>query len=264
VLAQRIVTALLLVSAAVASVLLLPTHWVAPVLALLWLGGAWEWAAFGGWKGSARVGYAFTVGLLMLLTYWLAFDVRWLLYTAAGWWLIAFVWILRFPTTIPDRLVAVIGAFVLVPSWFALVYLHGQGNGPVLVLTVLGVVSAADVGAYFAGRQWGRHKLAPNVSPKKTWEGAVGGLIAASWVAGVAAWLLDLPLAGLVLVGAVSAVVSIIGDLSVSMFKRNAGIKDSGNLLPGHGGVMDRIDSLSAAAPCFCLAIIAMGPISPS
>lgn len=261
-LAQRIVTALLLVSAAVASVILLPTRWVAPVFALLWLAGAWEWAAFGGWQGSARIGYAVMVGLLMLLAYWFAIDVRWLLYAAAGWWLIAFVWILKFPTTIPDRVVVVIGAVVLVPSWFALVYLHGQEQGPMLVLTALGIVSAADVGAYFAGRQWGRHKLAPNVSPKKTWEGVLGGLAAASMVAGVSAWLLGLHPIGLVLVGAVSAVVSIVGDLSVSMFKRNAGIKDSGNLLPGHGGVMDRIDSLSAAAPCFCLAVIAMGSIS--
>lgn len=260
-LAQRIVTALFLVTVAVASVLLLPTHWVAPAFGLLWLAGAWEWAAFGGWKGSARLGYAVTVGLLMVLSYWFAIDVRWFLYAAVVWWVIAFVWIVRFPTAIPERVVAAIGVVVLVPSWLALVYLHGREQGPMLVLTVLGVVSAADVGAYFAGRQWGKHKLAPNVSPKKTWEGVFGGLAVASLVAGAAAWLLELPALLLVLVGAASAVVSIIGDLSVSMFKRNAGIKDSGNLLPGHGGVMDRIDSLSAAAPCFCLALIAMDPI---
>ena len=262
-LAQRIVTAVLLVAAAVTSVLLLPTHWVAPTFALLWLAGAWEWAAFGGWRGPLRAVYTVAVGLLMLLTYWSSFDVRWLLYAAGGWWLIAFVWILKYPTAIPERLVAIIGVFVLVPAWFALVYLHGQPRGPLLVLTVLAVVSAADVGAYFAGRQWGRRKLAPNVSPKKTWEGVLGGLAASALVAGFAAWALGLPPFGLVLVGAGSAVISIIGDLSVSMFKRNAGIKDSGYLLPGHGGVMDRIDSLSAAAPCFCLAVILMGLISP-
>jgi phosphatidate cytidylyltransferase len=261
-LAQRIGTALLLVGGAVASVLLLPTHWLALVFGLFWVAGAWEWAAFGGWRGSTRVVYAALMGALMLGIYWYAIDIHWILLVAAVWWVLAFMWIVNFPTPIAARVVPIIGVFVLVPSWLALIELHGQPQGAGLVFTVLAIVSAADVGAYFAGRQWGRHKLAPQVSPKKTWEGVSGGLIAAASVAGGAAWLMGFNPLALMLVGALTALVSIVGDLSVSMFKRNAGLKDSGMLLPGHGGVMDRIDSLSAAAPCFCVAAALAGMIS--
>ena len=261
-LAQRVVTAVLLVGGAVTSVVFLPTQWLAPVFGLLWLVGAWEWAAFGGWRGWARIAYAALMGLLMLATYWYSVDVRWLLIAAAVWWVVAFVWILKFPTPISERLVSVIGVFVLIPSWFALIQLHGQRQGAGLVLAILAIVSAADVGAYFAGRQWGRHKLAPQVSPKKTWEGVLGGLVAAAAVAGGAAWAMGIDPPILMLVGVFTALVSIVGDLSVSMFKRNAGLKDSGRLLPGHGGVMDRIDSLSAAVPCFCIAVATLGVIS--
>lgn len=261
-LAQRIGTALLLVGGAVASVLLLPTQWLALVFGLFWVAGAWEWAAFGGLKGTARGAYAAVMAALMLGIYWYAIDIQWILLVASIWWVIAFIWILNFPTPIAVRVVPIVGVFVLVPSWFALIELHGQPRGAGLVLAVLGVVSAADVGAYFAGRQWGRHKLAPQVSPKKTWEGVSGGLVAAACVAGGAAWLIGLDPALLMLLGALTALVSIVGDLAVSMFKRNAGLKDSGMLLPGHGGVMDRIDSLSAAAPCFCIALALAGMIS--
>ncbi len=261
-LAQRIATALLLVGGAVASVLLLPTAWLAPVFGLLWVAGAWEWAAFGGWHGPARVAYAALMAVLMLGIYWYGVDVEWLLWVAAVWWLVAFIWILKFPTPISERLVSVIGAFVLLPSWLALIELHGKQQGAGLVLAILAIVSSADVGAYFAGKQWGRHKLAPQVSPKKTWEGALGGLVAASAVAGGAAWLMGIEPWIMMSIGALTALVSIVGDLSVSMFKRNVGLKDSGMLLPGHGGVMDRIDSLSAAAPCFCIAMALAGVIS--
>ena len=124
-----------------------------------------------------------------------------------------------------------------------------------LALTALAIVWAADVGAYAAGRMLGRVKLAPKVSPGKTWEGLCGGVALAALVALAAAILLRLPPVSMVALGVVTALVSVVGDLTVSMFKRNVGVKDSGALLPGHGGVMDRIDSLTAAVPVFMLGV---------
>jgi phosphatidate cytidylyltransferase len=134
--------------------------------------------------------------------------------------------------------------------------------GPALVMSVLAIVWAADVGAYFTGKQFGRIKLAPMVSPNKTWEGVIGGLVSASLVAAVAGiWL---GFNGIVwsAVGLATAVVSIVGDLTVSMFKRRVGRKDSSHLLPGHGGVLDRIDSLTSAVPVFALCLFLSGGLS--
>lgn len=118
-------------------------------------------------------------------------------------------------------------------------------------MTLLAIVWAADVGAYAFGRLFGRTKLAPAVSPGKTLEGMAGGLLLAALAAGVAAALLGLPVARVATLGVATALVSVLGDLTQSMFKRNVGLKDSGRLLPGHGGVLDRIDSLTAAIPLF-------------
>src|SRR5690606_7006029 len=148
--------------------------------------------------------------------------------------------------------------FALLPPWAALAYLHGAGDdGPGLVLTVFAIVWSADSGAFFTGRALGRHKLAPAVSPGKTWEGVAGGVILAGVVAGAAGYLLELPVGALVAIGAATALVSVLGDLTASIAKRNIGVKDTGRLLPGHGGMLDRIDSLTAAAPAFVLGLIA-------
>jgi phosphatidate cytidylyltransferase len=129
-------------------------------------------------------------------------------------------------------------------------------------MTVLAIVWAADVGAYAFGRWLGRTKLAPAVSPGKTWEGVAGGLLLAGVAAGLAAPWLDLPVARLAGLGVVTALASVLGDLTQSMFKRNAGLKDSGKLLPGHGGVLDRIDSLTAAIPVFAGGLLLFGIMS--
>jgi phosphatidate cytidylyltransferase len=122
-------------------------------------------------------------------------------------------------------------------------------------MTLLVIVWAADVGAYAIGRWLGRVKLAPKVSPGKTWEGVTGGVLLAALAAWAAAVLLGLPAAPLIGLGIATALASVVGDLTVSMFKRNVGLKDSGTLLPGHGGVLDRIDSLTAAVPIFALGL---------
>jgi phosphatidate cytidylyltransferase len=144
---------------------------------------------------------------------------------------------------------------VLLPSWALFVELHALSRyGAGLALTVLVIVWAADVGAYASGRLFGRVKLAPAVSPGKTWEGVSGGLLCAAFASWIAGHMLGTGIAvpALLGIGAATALVSVVGDLTVSMFKRNVGLKDSGRILPGHGGVMDRIDSLTAAIPIFC------------
>jgi phosphatidate cytidylyltransferase len=152
------------------------------------------------------------------------------------------------------------GVLALAPCWAALVLLHNSDpSGPGIVLFLLVLVSAADTGAYFAGHRFGRRKLAPNVSPGKTVEGVWGGLGAAALAALLGALVLriqGLQLLPFLLLCLITVLASVLGDLFESMMKRQHGVKDSGQLLPGHGGLLDRIDSLTAAAPVFGLGMI--------
>jgi phosphatidate cytidylyltransferase len=138
---------------------------------------------------------------------------------------------------------------------------HGFARGPLLVLWLVLMVCAADIGAYFAGRAFGHRKLAPLVSPGKTWEGALGGLLMVALVAALGAVYFALPALAVVAFGVGVGIFSIIGDLTESMFKRAASLKDSGTLLPGHGGLLDRIDSVTAAAPLYALGLFGSGVI---
>jgi phosphatidate cytidylyltransferase len=156
------------------------------------------------------------------------------------------------------------GLAVLIPAFVALARLqisaHGFARGPLLVLWLVLMVCAADIGAYFAGRAFGRRKLAL-VSPGKTWEGALGGLLMVAVAAALGAVYFDLPALTVVTFGIGVGIFSIIGDLTESMFKRAASLKDSGSLLPGHGGLLDRIDSVTAAAPLYALGLFGSGVI---
>ncbi|HEU4618581.1 MAG TPA: phosphatidate cytidylyltransferase [Gammaproteobacteria bacterium] len=263
---QRIITALVLGSAVTAAVLWLPTWFAGLILGVIFLAGAWEWAGLARLHDALRVLYVLLFLALMLSGPWwvLRSDV---MAAAVGvavlWWLVALAVVLTFPRKLPLAAVGVAGFAALLPAWASLTYLHGSSpKGPGLTMTVLAVVWAADVGAYFTGRAFGRVKLAPNVSPGKTWEGVCGGLALAAAVAAVAGYLLETRIGALVLIGVATALVSVLGDLTVSVCKRNVGVKDSGRLLPGHGGVMDRIDSLSAAAPMFLLAMASAGMLA--
>lgn len=254
---QRVITALILGAGVLLGIFLLPPMAFTAVVAALILAGAWEWSAFPRLPGmSARIVYLLLIAAGLVYVWWIGTESTRFDNVMTGaliWWLLALLWIVAFPTIINPGSAAFAGVMVLVPAWLALVRLHAMS--PQLLLFVLLLVVAADVGAYFAGRRFGNHKLAPRVSPGKTWEGVGGGLAGALILAGAgSAWFGFDTLSFVALCAAVFAA-SIVGDLTESMFKRHAGLKDSGTLLPGHGGLMDRIDSVTAAAPVFLLGL---------
>ena len=261
---QRIITALLLAPFAILVILWVPHHITMAVFALLVLAGAWEWAAFPGLVSSAaRLGYVAVIaaaiaGLWSVGAESGQLDV--LLYVAAAWWIIAALWIAFMPTQMNRFAAMIAGVLVLVPAWLALVRLHSLA--PQLLLFLVLLVVAADVGAYFGGRTFGKHKLAPRVSPGKTWEGVYGGLCAAALLALVGVFWFRVSAPAFIGLCVLVVIASIVGDLTESLFKRHAGLKDSGSLLPGHGGVLDRVDSVTAAAPVFLLGLERLGLLS--
>jgi phosphatidate cytidylyltransferase len=261
---QRVITALLMAPLALLVILWIPHTFTMAVFALLVLAGAWEWAAFTGLASiPARVAYAALVALAIAAVWIVGTqDVRLdiIIVVAIGWWLLALFWVALLPTRMSRVLGFVAGFLVLIPAWLALVRLHDRD--PHLALFLLLVVVAADVGAYFSGRQFGRHKLAPKVSPAKTWEGVYGGLAASAVLAVVGVVWFRISAPPFLAVCALVVLASIVGDLTESLFKRHAGLKDSGSLLPGHGGVLDRVDSVTAAAPVFLFSLERLGLLS--
>jgi phosphatidate cytidylyltransferase len=252
----RIVTALVLVAILLVVFFRLPPAAAVGLLGVFTVAAAWEWGGFVDHEATvARL--AFTLAVAAIIT-WLGTVVPWdfavlpVLYVALLWWILAAVLVLRFPVRLPIFWRLPCGLLVLVPAWVAmLTLLRAPEGGPDLLLLALAVIWAADVGAYFVGRYFGRTRLAPRVSPGKTWEGVGGGLAATAGVAVAGAWLLGIPIMQMLMISVAAAGLSIIGDLTVSIFKRSAGLKDSGSLFPGHGGVLDRIDSVAAAMPLF-------------
>ncbi len=188
-----------------------------------------------------------------------------LLSAACVWWVIAFFWLTLAPAWNRPALTLVCGLAVLAPAFVALARLQisagGFARGPLIVLWLVLMVCAADIGAYFAGRAFGQRKLAPRVSPGKTWEGAVGGLAMVALVAGGRRRVFRPAAAHRRGIRMRVGIFSVIGDLTESMFKRAAALKDSGTLLPGHGGLLDRIDSVTAAAPLYALGLFGSGVI---
>jgi len=262
-LAQRILTAAVLIPLAIGAVLFLSTSYLALILAFVALLGGVEWARLAGISGV--VGFSIFV-LLLAGCFWLTQKMLsipgvnlWFFSIAAVWWLLVAIALLRSPkldAAAPGFSLTrtALGFLVIIPAWSAVVQLHGFGEaGPIYVLFLLVLIWVADSGAYFAGRRWGRTKLAPRISPGKTREGVFGALVGALICAVFFTWY-QWDVAGiywLVPISLVTVLMSVVGDLFESLIKRRAGIKDSGGILPGHGGVMDRIDSLTAAAPVF-------------
>ncbi|HEX3396704.1 MAG TPA: phosphatidate cytidylyltransferase [Steroidobacteraceae bacterium] len=270
-LSTRVLTGCILGALLLLGIFLLPPFWAVLAFGAVFTLGAWEWAGFGLLRGTtARVLYACAVALVLLLAWGWTDDsghLVILLSAACGWWVLAFFWLAFAPEWHRPVLTLVCGLAVLAPAFVALARLQisvpgwGSARGPLAVLWLVLMVCAADIGAYFAGRAFGQRKLASRVSPGKTWEGALGGLAMVALVAwGGAAYFGLSPLA-IVAFGCAVGIFSIIGDLTESMFKRAAALKDSGTLLPGHGGLLDRIDSVTAAAPLYALGLFGSGVI---
>ena len=265
---ERVFTALVLVAVVLGVMLGLPpiaTVWLLTVLVLV---GAWEWASFAGFASpAARAIFTMVVALSLVASLYMYAASPGFVWTTLTismvWWFAAFLWLCLAPTRVTRVTASLAGLLSLVPCWLALVYVTFTTQSTHWVLFTLALVWAADTGAFFAGRWLGRVPLAPRVSPKKTWEGALGGIFASALVAWVAAtWWLPVPVWPFVFTCIAVAALSIVGDLTESMLKRSSGLKDSGSLFPGHGGMLDRIDSVTAAAPALVFALISMKVIS--
>jgi len=262
---QRILTGLVLTPIALAIILLSPTPLFAVIVALAWLVAAWEWTRLIGMTSiAARSATVVITAALLGALWWSRGTEAWWIVIGAGlaWWLIALLWLRNFsfgasPTRRNVGIKLVAGLLVLLPAWAALIEIHSHARlGPVWALFALSLVWVADSFAYFAGSRYGKTKLAPRVSPGKTIEGACGALIGTSVFALVCGWLLDERGWALVLLLALAVLVvgfSIVGDLFESLLKRQANVKDSGALFPGHGGMLDRLDGVFAAMPVFAL-----------
>ena len=259
---QRIITALVLAPLALAGVFLLPLSGFALFVTVVISLSAWEWANLSGCQGKLVQGfYAVFVGICCGLSLYI--PSLWLLWLAALWWFTALILVKQYPASekvLSYRLVRLLaGLFTLVPPWFGMYQLKLMNDGALLILTLLVIVWAADCGAYFAGKRFGRVKLIERVSPKKTLEGMVGGVLFAVLVVSLVTLLSNVSFfqgVSLLAVTVITVLVSVLGDLWESVLKRGRGLKDSGSLLPGHGGVLDRIDSLTAAIPIFTLYVV--------
>ncbi len=272
----RVLAALVMAPLVIAAVLLLPTEWLMPLAAVLSLTALWEWFKLVDIEDTlARTTLmACNLGLMVALVWGSRTTVAGALplfelvaVLGVVWWLLALLWLLHYDFASSaegsGRIAKLIaGTAAVVPAWCALALIHHeQSNGPEWLLLVLLLVWAADSGAYFAGRRFGGRwfggrKLAPRISPNKTIEGLLGGLALAAAVAVAGAMLLDVPtqrFANVIVVALVTVVFSVIGDLFESLLKRHCGVKDSGTLIPGHGGILDRVDSLLAALPVFAI-----------
>lgn len=267
----RTLTALILAPFVIAAILLLPTPWLVALAAVLFLAGLWEWLRLADVDDTLALTILLVANLgLMVAIVWGSQSssggslVLFRLATVVGviWWLLAGLWLKHYDFASDHdthgrvfKLAA--GTLAIVPAWCAAAWIHAEPpHGNRWLLIALLIVWAADTGAYFVGRRFGKRKLSPRISPNKTVEGMVGGVLA-----GVATALLLAPLAGasaaqlplVALVAGIAGGFSVIGDLFESLLKRHVGAKDSGSMIPGHGGLLDRIDGVIAALPAFAL-----------
>lgn len=260
---QRFITAVILAPLALAAILLLPNNAFTLLLGAILMIGSRELAILAGCNRLA--GQLATMVVHATLMTMLALKPDWhdtTLIVAAASWLLTLTWLLR-PEAGAARtggwrlLKLLVATLIIVPTWLALTLLHA--HQPWLMLGLLIIIWAADVGAYFCGKSLGRRRLAPRISPGKTLEGLIGGLFTAILVGVLMIYFSHYQHPGYAYaVSAITgvALVSVGGDLLVSLLKRHAGSKDTGQILPGHGGLMDRIDSLCAAAPFYALAVL--------
>jgi phosphatidate cytidylyltransferase len=265
-LSKRIWTALVLVGVLLAVLVLLPPWATVILLTVLALAGAWEWSGFLLLTSPVlRAGYVLVMAALLYAAWRFALDparCELLLALAVLWWLIALGWIVLAPRRVASWSAAAAGVLAVVPAWLALSRLRFEPQGAQWVLFALVLVWVADIGAFFSGRRFGRVRLAPDVSPGKTWEGVLGGVAVSALVAVAGGLWFAVPLRVFVPLCLVVVALSVVGDLTESLLKRFAGVKDSGTIFPGHGGVMDRIDSLTSATPALVLGLMLLGVVA--
>jgi phosphatidate cytidylyltransferase len=259
----RIITGLALALGALATIYLLPLSAYSFVFWLVGALGAYEYAGLAGIEARpARWAYAGIYTALVLLTLHYDFLVEPGLLIAAMIWVGALAGVFAYPASgswIRPWVTGCVGIFIAWGAWIALVVIRSSPDGSHWVLWMILVVTFADIGAYFTGRRFGRNKLAPEVSPGKTWEGFWGGMLTSSVVCGVILVIMGRFNGGWIFIMLLLVSVSVVGDLFESVLKRVRGVKDSGTLLPGHGGVLDRIDSAVAVLPYFALILIYAG-----
>lgn len=273
----RVFTALAMTPFAVAGILLLPTPWLVAAAAILFLTGLWEWFKLAEIDDSLARTVLLLVNLLLMVA--LAWGSRtssggslvlFQLVVVAGviWWLLACLWLKHYNFASDHDTHARMfklgaGTLAVVPAWCALALLHATPpNGHRWLLVALAIVWAGDTGAYFVGRAFGKHKLAPRISPNKSVEGLFGGMVCALLAAAVLGWYAGVTpeqLPWLLIVALATFLASVVGDLFESLLKRHIGVKDSGDILPGHGGILDRIDAVLAALPVFALGKLWLG-----
>lgn len=265
---QRLITALVLAPLMLGGIFLLPVQEFGIFIGVIVTVAAWEWANMAGiTQPIGRMAYAGLIAIALFATSQLlaqeAVYQTTALAIAGGWWLVALLFVLRYPKLSAlwsaQATRALIGLVVLIPMWVGFMYLKQAAHSSLLILYLMFVIWGADTGAYFAGKRWGKSKLAVRVSPGKSWAGFWGGLATVLLISVVfAAYchhyiraLNTSELLSLMFISVITTFASVLGDLLESMFKRFRGIKDSSSLLPGHGGVLDRIDSMTAAVPVF-------------
>ena len=273
----RVITALILAGGLVLTLAFASYPLQACIFALVATAGAWEWATLAGARSNWYRG-AFAVGIpLLCFVLWSAVDLpdmggaaaaQPFLAASAFLWSVMLLGLKYYPAGQGIWQLVIVRAFlglaILSSTWLAVVTCLIMSNGAFVVFAMILTVAAADVGAYFVGRRFGRHALAKSISPGKTWEGFWGGLLSVlllttiTWQALPPAYV-HLGFGSLLALGLATAGASVVGDLTVSLLKREVGVKDSGSLLPGHGGVLDRLDSICGAAPVFALGLLLVG-----
>jgi len=270
---ERVITALIISALLLSAVVFMSSRFFVLTMLLVFVIAAWEWANLASLTNKIhKAFYALVVAGVSALSYWhiVPFEqtsgtqgIKLLMSAAVLFWGLALIWILTYPSSVKywasTGLRCVLGLAVLVPAYTGLVYLKEQQEQGLLVILVIAIIACADIGAYFTGKKFGKTKLARNVSPGKSWEGVLGGLACNALFAlacSVAMGLSTQQTLLLVVAFVFTSLVSVVGDLFESMMKRHCGVKDSGTILPGHGGVLDRIDGWTAAVPVFTLAYL--------
>ncbi len=260
---SRIITAVILLIALLLILFALPNGWWIALVVLMVMQGTLEWSKLSRLSGRGTYLFGLTTLLMILTLVW--FDAQQadtelthlLIYAASAllWLIVVPAWMF-YSWRVENRLLmCLIGWAVLIPTGLAMLDLHAVS--PWLLLMLMSLVWVADIGAYFAGRRFGKHKLAPGISPGKTWEGVAGGMLGATVYALIVWYIIPVvPLTGLLPAVWFWVALAVIGDLFESAIKRQAGVKDSGSLLPGHGGLLDRIDALTSTLPLAALALL--------